>query len=275
MLILELACISWVILWKFIFSVFSKKAWFMLGQPPHLKKNIIKIQLCKKMKLRGDWGWPLFPSHTGKEEVLWHWTGEPRAAAEAADWEDGTGSLAAPAGGGQAHSLRAGTGPCEIHGAAEADEEGGKCGRMEESWSPASVSSRKASTFLHSRSWGGSSWCFSRKLLLFLWYICFFFLRFCCLATLGWVFLGLNYLLINLLPLSKGQEWGWKDATATAQREHEGEDGWLCPKKANYGKAEIRLPQLQDWIGQSRLKHPSPLRDWQSVNYHQLLFRFQ
>lgn len=34
----------------------------------------------------------------------------------------------------------------------------------------------------------------------------FFFLRFCCLATLGWVFLGLNYLLINLLPLSKGQE---------------------------------------------------------------------
>lgn len=127
------------------------------------------------MKLRGDWGWPLFPSHTGKEEVLWHWTGEPRAAAEAADWEDGTGSLAAPAGGGQAHSLRAGTGPCEIHGAAEADEEGGKCGRMEESWSPASVSSRKASTFLHSRSWGGSSWCFSRKLLLFLWYICFFF----------------------------------------------------------------------------------------------------
>lgn len=145
------------------------------------------------MKQRGHWGWPLCPSPIGKEEVLWHWTGKPWTAAEAADWEDGTRSLAAPAGGGQAHSPGAGAGPCKIPGAAEADEEGGKNGdKMEESWLPASVSSRKASAFLHSRIWEGSScWCFSRKLLLFCGIFgCF--LRSSCLATLCGVVLGLK-----------------------------------------------------------------------------------
>lgn len=49
----------------------------------------------------------------------------------------------------------------------------------------------------------------------------------------------------------------------------------FAQKKQTMVRLREDLPQLHDWEVRGRKKHPSSLRDWQVLKYHQMFFKLQ